>query len=151
MMNKRLIGAGLVLLAFAGNAQELRNTSKGHTRTKPVESIDDRTYFLTELSDDTTYGYQESNPVKVGSEGGGPRNERRFLNALLGPEGQAIKYFRAGSCCPFETPNGMIENSGMLDLYKITWAGSADTLSIYLNMYDDGDLKIPAGLRAKIR
>lgn len=150
-MNKLLIGAGLAVLAFVSHAQQQANSSKGHTRTIPVESIDDKTYFLTELSEDKTYGYDKLNPIKVGGEGGGPRNERRFLNALLGPEGQELKFFRAGSCCHFETPNGLVENMAMLDIYRITWEGAADTLSLYLNMYDNGDLKIPAGLRAKIR
>lgn len=84
-------------------------------------------------------------------ENSGPRNERRYLNALLGPEGQEVKYARAGSCCPFKTPNGMLDNTGMLDRYRLTWAGSADTVDIYINMYDKGDLRIPVGLKAKTR
>ena len=37
----------------------------GDTRTKPVEFIDNNTFLLTEMSDDKTYGYDKSNPVKV--------------------------------------------------------------------------------------
>lgn len=123
----------------------------GDTRTRPVEFIDENTYLLVEQTDDGTYGYKRSNPVKVGgsNESSGPRNERRFLNALLGPNGEEIRYFREGSCCVFKTPNGLIDNSGMLDKYRISWVGSKDTLDIYINLYDKGDLKIPVGLTAR--
>ena len=123
----------------------------GDTRTNPVKSIDDNTYLLIELADDKSYGYKKENPVKVGgsSESSGPLNERRYLNALLGPNGEKVFYYRAGSCCPFKTPNGLIDNTGMLDQYRVSWSGSKDTLNIFINMYDKGDLKIPVGLTAK--
>jgi hypothetical protein len=105
---------------------------------------------LTDATDDKTYGFEKSNPVKVGgSIESGARNERRFLNALLGPNGEETTYFRAGSCCEFKTPNGLIGNMGLLDRYKLTWTGSSDTLNIYINMYDQGDLMISVGLTAK--
>lgn len=123
----------------------------GDTRTVDVELIDDNTYLLVEESVDKTYGYEASNPIKVGGvhDNTGPINERRFLNALYGHDNKKMIYFRAGSCCPFKTPNGFIENTGMLDRYRITEIGSKDTLDIYINMYDTGDLKIPVGLKAK--
>lgn len=126
--------------------------TSGDTRTSPVSYIDDDTYLLVLTSEDPSYAYKPSNPVKVGSrDGSGPQNERRFLNALLGPKREEIAYFRAGSCCPFKTPNGLIDNTGMLDRYRITWEGGKDTLDIYINMYDEGDLMIPAGLTAKTK
>lgn len=122
----------------------------GDTRTKPVEFIDENTYLLLEATNDRTYAFKPSNPVRVGSgDGSGPLNERRFLNALAGPGGEQIEYFRAGSCCPFKTPNGLLDNTGMLDHYRIFWEGSKDTLDIYINMYDEGDLMVPVGLTAK--
>jgi hypothetical protein len=151
-MNKILTSIGLIILI--GCAAQKTTTSKearGDTRTKPVEFLDDNTYLLVESTDDKTYGYEKSNAIKVGgsNESSGPKNERRFLNALLGPNGEEVKYFRAGSCCTFKTPNGPIDNSGMLDRYSIIWTGSKDTLIIFINMYDKGDLKIPVGLIAK--
>ena len=123
----------------------------GDTRTKHVEYLDDNSYLLVDVSDDPTYGYDKANPVKVGgvSESSGPANERRFLNALLGPNGEEINYFRAGSCCHFKTPNGIMDNTGLLDLYRVYWSGASDTLDIYINMYDKGDLKVPVGLTAR--
>lgn len=123
----------------------------GDTRTYTVESLDENTYLLTDASTDNTYGYTKENPVKTGGskEQSGPKNERRFLNALLGPNGESIGYFRAGSCCGFKTPNGLMNNMGLLDIYRVWWEGSKDTVSIYINMYDKGDLYIPVGFTAR--
>jgi hypothetical protein len=156
-MNKSVILlASLIFLACASKkplSNGSANTGAGDTRTKQVTFLDDNTYLLTELSTDKTYGYKESNPIKVGgsNESSGPRNERRFLNALLGPNGETVSYSRAGSCCPFKTPNGMINNAGMLDRYLVTWDGSKDTVDIFINMYDKGDLLIPVGFTAKTK
>ncbi|HLT74854.1 MAG TPA: hypothetical protein VKZ68_07200 [Ohtaekwangia sp.] len=140
----------IALLFAAACASTKSNSSIGHTRTRPVTMLNDNTYLLTEPARDATYGYDKKNPVKVGSEGGsGPVNERRFLNALLGPNGESIWYARAGSCCQFKTPNGLFGDAGLLDIYRVTWQGSKDTVSIYINMYDKGDLYIPAGFTAR--
>lgn len=147
-MNRFLISFLLILIGACAS-QKATNTT-GHTRTKPVQYLDRNTFFLTEVSDDETYAFTPKNPVKVGSDdGGGPLNERRFLNALLGPNGEHVEYYRAGSCCPFKTPNGLLDNTGLLDRYRVSWQGAKDTLDIYINMYDKGDLKIPVGFRAK--
>ena len=121
----------------------------GNTRTKPVRSLDANTFQLTEFSADKTYGFDRKNPICVGSEGSGPQNERRYLNALLGPKGEPVSYTREGSCCSFKTPNGLFDDTGLLDRYKITWEDAADTLILYINMYDKGDLKIPVGFTAR--
>lgn len=152
-MNKLIIITGLTILIGCAT-QKTGTTAKsgrGDTRTKEIKLLNDNTYILTETTVDKSYGYDKSNPIKVGgsNESSGPKNERRFLNALLGPNGEDVTYFRAGSCCAFKTPNGLIDNTGMLDRYRLTWTGSSDTLNIYLNMYDKGDLMVPVGLTAK--
>ena len=142
----------LIVISCAAHKQNsTSNKQRGDTRTTPVEYIDEETYFLLHASNDPSYAFTDANPVKVGSapSGSGPRNERRFLNALLGPEGQDIRYFRAGSCCPFKTPNGLLDNTGLLDRYRVFWEGSKDTVDIFINMYDEGDLLIPTGFTAK--
>ncbi len=152
-MNKLIIIAGLTILIGCATQKTgtISNSGRGDTRTTLIQFLDDNTYLLAETSVDKSYGYDKSNPIKVGGskDSSGPRNERRFLNALLGPNGEDMKYFRTGSCCPFKTPNGLFDNTGMLDRYRLTWTGSSDTLNIYINMYDNGDLKIPVGLTAK--
>lgn len=113
---------------------------------------DNQTFQLTAVSQDPEYGYSEKKPVEVGGvdKRDGPLNERRFLNALMGPNGEAVSYQRAGSCCPTKSNNdpfgfGMV----MLDKYRVTWEGSTDTVSIYINMYDSGVLKAPKGFKIK--
>lgn len=112
--------------------------------------FDNQTFLLTEISTDKTYGISEKNPIKVGGvdKQEGPLNERRFLNALAGPNGEKVNYYRAGSCCPVKSKNGLM-GMAMLDNYRVTWEGSTDTVSIYINMYDYEELKAPVGFTIK--
>lgn len=140
-----------VSLLFGCSVSKNSKKGLGDTRTKRLEFYNESTYLLSEQALDKSYAFSPSNPVKVGGvkESSGPLNERRFLNALLSPDGKPVKFFRAGSCCMFSTPNGLFGDSGLLDMYRIYWDGSKDTLDIYINMYDKGDLKIPMGLKAR--
>lgn len=108
-------------------------------------------FHITTQSFDKSYGFTESNPIKVGgrSESMGPKNERRFLSALKGPNGETVRFYRQGSCCLFETPNVEKGFKGSLDIYKIYWEDITDTLKIYINMYDKDSLMIPSGLTSK--
>lgn len=157
-MKKYIIPALLIFVIGCSSQKKAAKHSSdngdpgiGDTRVFTVESIDQNTYLLTESSTDKTYGFTKENPVKTGGnkEQSGPTNQRRFLNALLGPNGETTNYFRAGSCCAFKTPNGLIGNTGLLDIYRVWWKDSKDTLNIYINMYDKGDLYIPVGFTAR--
>ena len=77
---------------------------------------------------------------------GGPASERAYLDQLRGPNGETVTYERQGSCCAFETPNGIL-NQGMLDMYEVSYDGLPKPLVLYLNMYDppEGALKAPEG------
>jgi hypothetical protein len=123
------------------------SSSKQAGKTKLVNS---QTFLLTEVSTDKTYGFSEKNPVEVGGAKNmeGPLNERRYLNALAGPNGEEVSYYRRGSCCPVKSDNGFM-GTAMLDNYRVTWEGSTDTVSIYINMYDQGVLKAPVGFTIK--
>lgn len=111
---------------------------------------DNNTFVVTEVSTDKTYGFSPENPVEVGGvvDQEGPKNERRYLNALTGPNGEPVSYYRANSCCTFKTENGFM-GKGLLDNYRVTWENSKDTVSIYINMYDSGNLKAPYGFGIK--
>lgn len=37
----------------------------------------------------------------------------------------------------------------MLDNYRVSWEGAKNTISIYINMYDYGELKAPVGFTIK--
>ena len=134
----------------AAGSSASEDKGEGDTRTKEVKMIDNYTYRITEYSADETYGYTQNNPVKVGgaNESSGPLNERRFLNGLTGPNGERLEYFRQGSCCGFKSPNGLM-GVGMLDKYRVYYKGSKDTVTIFINMYDKGDLFVPAGFKAR--
>jgi hypothetical protein len=105
--------------------------------------LDDNTFKIEVYSQDKKYGYTKSNPIKVGGGSEGPKNERRFLNALAGPNGERIHYVRLGSCCPFKTKNS--EWGGMLDMYEVTIEGSEEKVILYINMYDSDVLMVPVG------
>lgn len=150
--NLLLIIFFLCCTACAGSKKAVQGGSRGgDNRTEGVKLLNDSAFLLEKRSEDRSYGYERSNPVKVGGAktSEGPLNERRFLNALLGPNGEPIDYFRAGSCCPFKTPNGLMNNTGLLDHYRVFWEGAKDTLDIYINMYDEGNLRVPVGLNPK--
>lgn len=99
------------------------------------------------VSTDSEYGVTQKKPVCVGGiDKSGVRNQQSYLNALRGPQGEEIRYRRQGSCCAFRTPNGLIDNMGMLDIYELSWAGNEKPMLIYINMYDKGPLLAPVGL-----
>ena len=106
-------------------------------------------FLIQATSSDESYGFTENNPVRVGGgKEAGARNQQRYLNALLGPKGQAIEYERQGSCCAFKIGDGGIDNEGQLDVYSVTWKGLKAPLKLYLNMYEEGPLAAPIGFSA---
>jgi hypothetical protein len=142
-------------LIFACRTKKSATTSKDNVASiKKAKSKnykqtlrDQYSFVVTEISQDETYGYSPENAVEVGGakNSEGPINERRYLNALTGPNGEEVTYYRAGSCCPTPSENAMFGGKAMLDNYRVTWEGSKDTVSIYINMYDSSPLKAPKG------
>ena len=140
---KNLIYVGIVIIFITCSTN--KQTVKTNLNTN-------QTFEITEISTDPTYGLSAKNPIKVGGvdKNEGPLNERRYLNALAGPNGEKISYFRGGSCCPIKSKNDPFGlGSVMLDNYRVTWEGAKDTISIYINMYDYGTLKAPVGFTIK--
>jgi hypothetical protein len=107
--------------------------------------LDDNTFLLQGISTDTTYGYHPTNAIKTS---GGPVNERRYLNALLGPNGEPVSYHRRRSCCPVKSDNGIM-GVAMLDEYEVHYPGMKKPVLLYINMYDPGILKAPVGFTYK--
>lgn len=139
----------LFLTACSGSKKTAQSNSSTNAATgKKIEypMLDQGTFALTAVTTDKTYGYDQSNPIKVGgtTEGSGPLNERRFLNALLGPNGETVTYVRKGSCCAFKSPNGF-NGVGLLDRYEVTYDGLESPVILFINMYDYGELKAPVG------
>ena len=97
---------------------------------------------------ESTYGYTQKNPIKVGGDLNGPVNERKYLNSLSGPNGERVFFNRQGSCCPFDSKNSSF-GGGMLDKYSVYYEGIKDTATFYINMYDKERLKAPIGFKFK--
>lgn len=133
-----------VVKSNSGNSSSGKQLNYGSPRVKQ-KLLDDLTFKIEEYSKDKTYGYTKENPIMVGGGSEGPKNERRFLNALAGPNGEILKYNRLGSCHPFKTQNGVFGNTGMLDKYSITYKGLKKEIILYINMYDSDTLKVPVG------
>jgi len=99
---------------------------------------------------DAKYGYSEKLPVQVGGGfGTGSENVYRYLNALLGPNGETIHYDRVGTCCSFKTKNSPFgDNKGLLEVFEIRF-DDGQPKRLYFNWYDSGKLLIPVGLTAR--
>jgi hypothetical protein len=123
----------LLVSAFVVLGGAVAPISRADTSLPPIT--------INEISTDETYGRVEANAIKVG---GGPSREREYLMLLRGPNGEPVRFERDGSCCGFETPNGIM-GGGLLDIYSV-WIGSAtDPVKLYINMYDYEQPKAPKG------
>ncbi len=114
------------------------------------EMLNDTTYKLVSKATNKKYGFHQDYPVNVGFGLLHQREENieKFLNALLGPNGEKITYSQNGSCCPFPTDKSEL-GGGLLEVYQITWEGNSKPLTIYLNYFEKGEVLIPVGLTAK--
>lgn len=87
------------------------------------------------ISTDSTYGYNQENPIRVGGDAfGGPPRERAYLDNLLGANGEKVSYERTGS---FSFGNTI------LDAFEITVAGKKVTL--YIDEYSFSEPQAPVG------
>jgi hypothetical protein len=144
LTDMRLLNCFIIMVLLIATACTSSKKSSG-----PSPLLDDNTYRLTEISTDESYGYSEKNPINVGGIGNeGAKNQRRFLNALLGPNGQEVTYSRQGSCCSFATKNGF-SGMGLLDRYEVTYEGLEKPVILFLNFYDKGELRAPKGFLFK--
>jgi hypothetical protein len=102
---------------------------------------------LSGRSSDTSYGYSEKSPIKIGGgfDSGSDRTYR-FLNALRGPHGEELTYSRIGTCCEFKTPNSPFDGVGLLEVYEVRYQGAAEERRLYFNWYDEAELLVPVGL-----
>jgi hypothetical protein len=151
MRSKTWLRLGVVALLAAGCSSARKAPPLyGGTTTLPAGANESSAVVLPfvvgEVSEDETYGYSAKNPIRVGGgRSAGVRNQLRYLNALKGPQGQAVTYERQASCCPFRTRRGVVDNSALLDVYAVTWTGNSKPVTLYLNMYRGGKLLAPRG------
>lgn len=98
------------------------------------------------VSDEPAFATTKDHAVQVG--GGAmyvAARERRYLDALRGPMGEALQYKRTGSL-PLTTNSETI-----LDAYEITYAGLEKPVVFYLDAYHfDDALKAPKGFTCAV-
>lgn len=117
---KKISQVGVIILMLIGCHETLR----------AQEFLSDGSMKLSGVSTDAKYGYEEgySQSIKVGS----PDNIISYLSSLRGPHGEKVTFARVGSCCPYDMksgPNGI----GLLAQWKVSYAGLAAPISLYLN------------------
>lgn len=106
---------------------------------------DQRTYLLNGVSEDRSYGYSSSNPIKTG---GGSQGELMYLNALTGPDGEEVEFIRLGSCCPYSDPD-LYNGGGMLEKINLKFSGEEKVYTVYIDMYRNDSLFAPVGFHFK--
>ncbi|MCW5519132.1 hypothetical protein J1N09_04740 [Aureitalea sp. L0-47] len=89
------------------------------------------------------YGLEGEFPIKVGDKS--PANQRRYIAALAGPNGEVLSFHRRGSCCPYDSPNGF-GGSALVDVYEVTYEGLDEPILLYISFYDFEKLYVPKGL-----
>jgi len=107
--------------------------------TAPPPAVDRSPVPHCAVSTDPKYGVSPSSPVQVG--GGamyGPARERRYLDALRGPDGQLVRYKRTGS-------TKAADGATILDAYEVTHEGLAKPIALYVDEYHYSELRAPAG------
>ena len=129
-----------------------RNTIKNIDNNVPGPGLNEvlNCFIITKKASDKKYAFTENYPVNVGftSVDDGENNEKRYLNALAGPNGEKISYKFVESCCPFPSNRADV-GAGMLDIFEITYEGQTKPALVYLNKYERGELLIPVGFTAK--
>jgi hypothetical protein len=93
-------------------------------------------------STDATYGLAADKPIQIG---GGPvymnARERRFLDALRGPDGQRLRVVGGIGSGP-ATING---SRTIVDSYTVTYEGHDDPITLFMDAYHFGHPKVPKG------
>ena len=141
----------LVLLIFTTSCVSTKSTLKNVDDNVPIPQLTkDNNFVITAYSKDKKYGYDMDYPINVFYRNAKEiaLNEERFLNALAGPKGEKITYTKLESCCPFPTKRSEM-GAGFLDIFEIKWEGQKNTVKLYMNIYEKGELLVPLGFTLK--
>lgn len=110
-----------------------------------------RDFSAMTVSMDSTYGYTDTNPLRMkkGNFGESIGYSYDFLTGLSTTDNQTLKFIRRHT-----VDNPLYENSGTadadrdeLDKYVFVTSKERDTVTIYVDVYRRGDLRIPVGLK----
>ncbi|MBF6608344.1 MAG: 2-dehydro-3-deoxyphosphooctonate aldolase [Flavobacterium sp.] len=144
----------LILLLIAVSSVgcvSTKNTIRNIDNNAPVPRLDKNDNFIvTDFSTDRKYGYDPDYPVNVffRNTANDSINQKRYLNALAGPNGEKIFFRKVDTCCPFPSEHSVM-GAGYLDIYEISWVGQKKPIRLYINIYEKGLLKVPMGMGLK--
>lgn len=97
---------------------------------------------LTTPASDDSYGYSETNPIKIGIS---VQRERAYLSLLRDSKGEPLNYKRTGSCCAYMNTRSAL-GMALCDRYEVVIDGQVKAL--YISFYDYEEPKIPKGLQS---
>jgi len=130
------------------------DASKKVRETRDFDFINPNTYQLYEVAESAEYAYTSDQPVKVGGyyHNEGVLNERRYLNALLGPNGEKVLYKNIGNCC-FKRERGKEGKMvlKMINKYELNVEGSERRAIIFITPFEEDEMKAPKGFTFKIK
>lgn len=147
---KKIFGLVASLFLFV-SCISTKSTLKNVDDNAPIPKLTkNNTFVITAFSKDKKYGYDKDYPINIFYRGTKDDviNQQRFLNALAGPNGEAITFSKLESCCPFPSKNTEM-GAGFLDVYEIKWEGLKKPILLYLNIYERGQLMVPVGFSLK--
>lgn len=147
---KKIFGLVASLFLFV-SCISTKSTLKNVDNNAPIPKLTkNNTFVITAFSKDKKYGYDKDYPINIFYRGTKDDiiNQQRFLNALAGPNGEAITFSKLESCCPFPSKNTEM-GAGFLDVYEIKWEGLKKPILLYLNIYERGQLMVPVGFSLK--
>ena len=144
-----IVGFLLLMVSCVSTKLTIKNIND---KAKEPKMLNETTYELVDFAQDKKYAFHQDYPVNVGFGLLQQResNKEKFLNALLGPNGEKTTYTHDGNCCPFPSDKSDL-GGGIFDVYLITWEGNKKPLTVYLNSYEKGEILIPFGLTAKTK
>ena len=140
--------AVILLMASCGS---IKSSLKNVDNNAPIPVLGkNNAFIITQYSKDKKYGYNKDYPINIYYKGtrNDTINQKYFLNALAGPKGEKITYTKLENCCPFPTKNADT-GAGFLDVYQLKWEGLKTPITLYLNIYERGQLMVPVGLGLK--
>lgn len=138
-------------ILFASSCISTKSTLMNVDNNVSIPTLSKEGFFvITNFSKDKKYGYDKDYPINVFYRNSNSEdlNQKRFLDALTGPNGEVISYTKTGICCPFPSKN-VVTGGGFLDVYKITFEGLQTPIVLYINRYERGELSVPVGFGLK--
>ena len=121
------------------------------------ESHAQKTFSNLPVATDTTYGYTNTNPVKL--KKGNPEKsilrEMNYLSGLTTSDKQPLVLLsRTSVLNPGYKPPLIVDRTnrktGLLDKYVFLTAATKDTITLFIDIYSKGALMLPAGLRYEL-